>query len=74
MVCEPENLLDRNIYRRYMADAKDCKLGQLKARCFRRKKTKRRSLSVPIGAEETNFSKAMLEKVDREWQGKFIQH
>jgi len=55
---------DRNIYRRYIADEKDCKLCQLKVRCFHRKKTKRRSLSVPIGAEENNFSKAMLEKVD----------
>jgi transposase len=55
---------DRNIYRRYIADAKDCKQCSLKSRCFYRKNTKRRSLNVPIGAEENNFSKAMLEKVD----------
>lgn len=55
---------DRNIYRRYMADEKDCKLCQLKIKCFYRKNTKRRSLDVPIGADETNYSKAMLEKVD----------
>jgi transposase len=58
------HIQDRNIYRRYMADEKDCKKCSLKSRCFYRKDTKRRSLSVPIGAEETNFSKAMLEKVD----------
>jgi transposase len=57
---------DRNIYRRYMADEKDCKQCQLKAICFRRKKTRRRTLDVPIGAAENNFSKAMIEKVDSE--------
>ena len=57
---------DRNIYRRYMANEKDCKLCQLKIKCFYRKNTKRRSLDVPIGADETNYSKAMLEKVDSE--------
>jgi len=55
---------DRNIYRQYMADEKDCKQCSLKRRCFYRKNTKRRSLNVPIGAERNNFSKAMLEKVD----------
>ena len=49
-----------------MADEKDCKLCQLKTKCFYRKNTKRRSLDVPIGADETNYSKAMLEKVDSE--------
>ena len=57
---------DRNIYRRYMADAKDCSRCSLKRRCFYRKNTKRRTLDVPIGAEENNFSKVMLEKVDSE--------
>ena len=58
------HIRDRNIYRQYMADAKDCKGCSLKSRCFYRKNTKRRSLDVPIGADESNFSKAMLEKVD----------
>jgi hypothetical protein len=49
-----------------MADEKDCKQCQLKAICFRRKKTRRRTLDVPIGAAENNFSKAMIEKVDSE--------
>ena len=55
---------DRNIYRRYVADAKDCKRCSLKKVCFYRKNTIRRTLDVPIGAEETNLSKKMLEKVD----------
>jgi len=54
----------RNIYRRYLADEKDCKQCSLKSRCFYRKNTKRRSLDVPIGADEDNYSKAMGEKVD----------
>ena len=58
------HIRDRNIYRQYMADEKDCKGCSLKSRCFYRKNTKRRSLDVPIGADESNFSKAMLEKVD----------
>jgi transposase len=57
---------DRNIYRRYMADERDCTQCSLKSRCFYRKNTKRRTLDVPIGAAENNFSKAMLEKVDSE--------
>ena len=60
------HIQDRNIYPRYMADAEDCKKCALKSRCFYRKNTKRRSLDVPIGTEETNLSKAMLEKVDSE--------
>jgi hypothetical protein len=55
---------DRNIYRRYMADEKDCSRCLLKRRCFYNKNTKRRALYVPIGVEETNFSKAMQNKVD----------
>jgi hypothetical protein len=54
----------RNIYRRYLADEKDCKQCSLKSRCFYRKNTKRRSLDVAIGADENNYSKAMGEKVD----------
>jgi len=57
---------DHNIYRRYMADANDCKRCSLKDRCFYRKNAKRRTLDVPIGAEKTNLSKAMLKKIDSE--------
>ena len=56
--------VDHNIYRRYMADVKDCSSCSLKRRCFYRKNTKRRTLDVPIGAASTNFSKAMQNKVD----------
>jgi transposase len=55
---------DRNIYRRYMADEKDCSRCSLTHRCFYNKSTKRRGLYVPIGAEKSNFSKAMQNKVD----------
>ena len=57
---------DRNIYRRYMADEKDCASCSLKRRCFYHKNTKRRALYVRIGVEETNFSKAMQNKIDSE--------
>ena len=59
-----KHIVDRNIYRRYLADEKDCKQCSLKSRCFYRKNTKRRSLDIPIGADENNYSKAMGEKVD----------
>jgi transposase len=59
-----KHIVDRNIYRRYLADEKDCKQCSLKSKCFYRKNTKRRSLDVPIGADEDNYSKAMGEKVD----------
>lgn len=55
---------DHNIYRRYMADVKDCSSCSLTPRCFYRKNTKRRTLDVRIGAANTNFSKAMQHKVD----------
>jgi hypothetical protein len=58
------HIQDRNIYRRYMADEKDCISCSPKSRCFYRKHTKRRSLNVPIGAEENNYSKATQNKVD----------
>ena len=55
---------DHNIYRRYMADANDCKTCSLRPRCFYRKNAKRRTLDVPIGAAKTNLSKAMVKRVD----------
>jgi hypothetical protein len=57
---------DRNIYRRYMADEKDCSRCSLTHRCFYHKNTKHRALYVRIGSEQTNFSKAMQNKVDSE--------
>ena len=58
------HITDRNIYRRYMADENDCACCSLTHRCFYRKNTKRRSLDVRIGAEKSNFSKAMQNKID----------
>jgi hypothetical protein len=58
------HIRDRNLYRRYIANAQDCTSCSLKSRCFYRKNTKRRSLDVLIGAQITNFSKAMQHKVD----------
>jgi transposase len=55
---------DHNIYRRYMAEASDCKKCSLRERCFYRKNAKRRILDVPIGATKSNLSKAMTKKVD----------
>ena len=57
---------DRNIYRRYMADAKDCSCCSLAFRCIHRKNAKRRTLDVPSGAADNYFSMAMLGKVDSE--------
>ena len=57
---------DHNIYRRYMAEASDCKKCSFRQRCFYRKNAKRRTLDVPIGAAKTNLSKAMVKKVDSE--------
>ena len=59
-----KHIHDRNLYRRYMANAQDCQPCSLKSRCFYRKNTKRRSLDVRIGTQVTNFSKAMQHKVD----------
>jgi transposase len=57
---------DRIIYRRYVADLKDCQSCSLKRRCMRRKNAKRKTIDVPIGVAENNYSKAMAAKVDSE--------
>jgi len=55
---------DRVIYRRYVADFATCRRCRLKPRCLRRKNAKRKTIDVPIGVTEDNFSKAMAHKVD----------
>ena len=55
---------DRVIYRRYMAQETVCQNCTLKSRCLRRKNAKRKTLTVPIGVTEDNYSKAMAAKVD----------
>ncbi len=57
---------DRIIYRRYVADVKDCQSCLLKRRCIRRKNARRKTIDVPIGVAENNYSKAMVAKVDSE--------
>jgi len=55
---------DRVIYRRYMAQLTTCKDCRLKYRCLRRKNAKRKTLDVPIGMAENNYSKIMAQKID----------
>jgi transposase/IS5 family transposase len=60
-----------NIYRQYVSREKDCKRCTVKSRCVSAKGSKRRYLTVPIGAEPANLSKRMADKVDSE-QGRKI--
>jgi transposase len=55
-----------NIYRRYVAEAVDCQSCPLIGKCIRRKNAKRKCLTVPIGAEPTNLTKKMIEKIESE--------
>ena len=55
-----------NIYRRYVAEAADCRSCPLIGKCIRRKNAKRKYLTVPIGAEPTNLTKKMIEKIESE--------
>jgi len=54
------------IYRRYAADKEGCKGCEMKVKCIRSKKGKRRIINVPVGYVPGNLSKAMAEKVDSE--------
>jgi len=60
-----------NIYRRYVAQETDCSSCPLREKCISRKNARRKCLTVPIGAEPTNLTKKMIEKVDSE-RGKQI--
>jgi transposase len=55
-----------NIYRRYVAEETDCQSCLLIGKCIRRKNGKRKCLTVPIGAEPTNLTKKMIEKIESE--------
>ena len=57
---------DGVFYRRYVADANDCRGCELKARCIRGRNGKRRSLNVPVGRVPGNLTEAMAAKVDSE--------
>ena len=66
-------MADGVIYRRYRNDGEGCKGCELKARCVKGKKTRRRHLMVPVGSAVGNLSKAMAAKVDSE-KGRRIYH
>jgi transposase len=57
---------DGVFYRRYVSDADECKGCELKARCIRGRKGKRRYLNVPVGRVPGNLTEAMAEKIDSE--------
>jgi len=64
-------VVDGNIYRRYIADGKDCKGCKLSGKCLMDKNTTFRYLNVPVGGVPGNLTKAMAEKIDTE-QGRKI--
>ena len=68
-----DTITDGVIYRRYRSDGEGCKGCELKARCVKGKKTKRRHLMVPVGSAVGNLSQAMAAKIDSE-QGRRIYH
>jgi transposase len=55
---------DGIFYRQYVTDASDCMRCELKARCIRVKKGKRKYLNVPVGSVAGNRTKAMADKID----------
>jgi hypothetical protein len=61
------------IYRRYVADRKDCICCPLKSRCIKGNFIKGRYPGVPVGATPGNLIKEMAEKVDTE-RGRDIYH
>jgi IS5 family transposase len=66
-------IADGVIYRGYRADGKGCKGCELKARCVKGKKAKRKHLMVPVGSVLGNLTKAMAAKIDSE-KGRRIYH
>ena len=57
---------DGVFYRRYVADADDCRGCELKARCIRGRNGKRRFLNVPVGRVPGNLTEVMAAKIDSE--------
>jgi hypothetical protein len=68
-----ETVSDGVIYRRYSNDGGGCKGCELKVRCVKGKKTKRRHVMVLVGNVLGNLTKAMASKIDRE-KGRRIYH
>ena len=55
---------DRNIYKVYKADNKDCAYCPLRSECLNLGSSKSRNLNVPIGSLHTNLTKKMAKKID----------
>jgi len=68
-----ETVNDEVIYKKYSNHEEGCKGCELKARCIKGKKTKRRHLMVPVGSVIGNLTKAMAAKIDSE-KGRRIYH
>jgi len=66
-----EVVVDGVIYKRYAADKNDCRFCELRSRCLRGQKAKRRHLGVPLGRIPGNLTQAMAEKIDTE-QGREV--
>jgi len=68
-----ETVNDGVIYRRYSNDEEGCEGCELKARCIRRNKAKRRSVMVRVGSVPGRLTKAMAAEIDSE-KGRGIYH
>ena len=64
---------DGVIYRGYRSKGMGCKGCELKARCVKGKKVKRKRLMVPVGSILGNLTKAMAAKIDSD-KGRRIYH
>lgn len=54
------------IYKQYMSDENDCKGCSVKSRCISASGSRRRCLTIAVGAEPSNLSWKMAQKVDSE--------
>jgi transposase len=54
------------IYKQYVSDESDCKGCSVKSKCISTSGSRRRYLTIPVGAEPSNLSWKMAEKVDSE--------
>jgi len=57
-------VIDSVIYRQYVAQEKNCQRCPLQSKCLNAKGPKKRCLSVPIGALDSNLTKKMAAKID----------
>jgi transposase/IS5 family transposase len=66
-------VVDSVIYRQHVAKVTDCKNCTLKSKCLNATGAKKRYLSVPTGALDSNLTKKMAKKIDSE-RGRKIYH